>query len=265
MEVTLPPLRELGVDLTHTSLVRLLVTIAAPFAAAAAYFVFALKGWWALSVIAVMVLSFVSYGSSSHDLVHRNLPLPRWLNDLVLSLMEMICLRSGRAYQLSHLHHHRRFPNEDDVEASVAGPRLFDALLQGPGHQFRLWIWAWRQHPASRPLLYVEAAWFFAVVLAGIALVPVTPILLVYCFLIIGGSWIIPLITVYIPHDPRGETPLRQTRVFRGWFFDLIAFGHLYHLEHHLYPSVPHHHWRRLAHRLDPHFQAAGLEIHRAF
>ena len=36
---------------------------------------------------------------------------------------------------------------------------------------------------------------------------------------------------------------------------------HLYHLEHHLYPAVPHHNWPELARRLDPHFRSAGLSL----
>jgi hypothetical protein len=43
----------------------------------------------------------------------------------------------------------------------------------------------------------------------------------------------------------------------------LIAFDHLYHLEHHLYPAVPHHHWRELAERLAPHFERAGVKPYR--
>jgi hypothetical protein len=49
-----------------------------------------------------------------------------------------------------------------------------------------------------------------------------------------------------------GKEPLSQTRLFRGRLVQLIAFNHLYHLEHHLYPAVPHHHWKSLADRLDP-------------
>jgi beta-carotene hydroxylase len=33
----------------------------------------------------------------------------------------------------------------------------------------------------------------------------------------------------------------------------------LYHLEHHLYPAVPHHHWPELARRLDPYLDAADI------
>ena len=58
---------------------------------------------------------------------------------------------------------------------------------------------------------------------------------------------------------------LRQTRLFRGAFYSLVALDHLYHLEHHLYPQVPHQNWKRLARRLDPHFREAGIEPRRVF
>jgi beta-carotene hydroxylase len=76
----------------------------------------------------------------------------------------------------------------------------------------------------------------------------------------IMGSWIIPLITSYIPHDPHGENELSQTRLFRGKIVSIIALEHLYHLEHHLYPSVPHHNWPELARTLDPFFEEAGVK-----
>jgi len=81
----------------------------------------------------------------------------------------------------------------------------------------------------------------------------------VYAFLMIGGSWIFPFMTSYIPHDARGADDLHQTRLFRGRVLSVVALEHLYHLEHHLYPQVPHHNWPELARRLDPHFERAGL------
>ncbi len=66
-------------------------------------------------------------------------------------------------------------------------------------------------------------------------------------------------IYVYLPHDAKGETTLAKTRLFRGRLFRLVAFDHLYHLEHHLYPAVPHHHWPTLAARLEPHLTHDGV------
>jgi beta-carotene hydroxylase len=81
----------------------------------------------------------------------------------------------------------------------------------------------------------------------------------VYVVLMIMGSWIIPLVTSYVPHDPEGSSELLQTRLFRGKVASLVAIEHLYHLEHHLYPAVPDHHWPALAKRLDPFFAKAGI------
>jgi beta-carotene hydroxylase len=44
-----------------------------------------------------------------------------------------------------------------------------------------------------------------------------------------------------------------------------VALEHLYYLEHHLYPQVPHHNWPELGRRLDPHFLHAGLQPLRLF
>jgi beta-carotene hydroxylase len=84
-----------------------------------------------------------------------------------------------------------------------------------------------------------------------------------YCALVYAGSWIIPLATSYLVHTPDADHVLRQTRPYRGAFYSLIALDHLYHLEHHLYPQVPHQNWRRLGRRLDPHFEKAGIKAHR--
>jgi beta-carotene hydroxylase len=90
--------------------------------------------------------------------------------------------------------------------------------------------------------------------------VGVTPVFAVYAALMVMGSWVIPLVTSYLPHDPAGRTPLSQTRLFRGRVASVVALEHLYHLEHHLYPAVPHHNWPKLARRLDPYFQASGVK-----
>src|SRR4051812_36058799 len=109
----MPPLRELGLDLARISPFRRLVSLALPFLWFGAYFSFASRGWWPPAVFALAALSFVTYGSISHDLVHRNLGLPPAVNDVLLSLIELLALRSGHAYRAAHLYHHGRFPSQD--------------------------------------------------------------------------------------------------------------------------------------------------------
>lgn len=255
----MPPLRELGLDLLHVPLYRRIVSLASPFAWCAAHFVLAgLDCWWG-AVAATVALSFVTYGSVSHDLVHRNLGLPRWLNDLLLCAIEMLTLRSGHAYRAAHLHHHARYPHGDDVEAAIASRSLVGALGEGVIGQARIWCWAARNATRSRRWIIGEGMACTALVLTAVASFWFTPVPLLYVVLVVMGSWVIPLITSYLPHDPSGPTELQQTRAFRGVLASILALEHLYHLEHHLYPSVPHHHWPTLARRLDPYLERAGV------
>ena len=207
-----------------------------------------------------MYLSFVTYGSISHDLVHRTLGLPRRVNDFFLTVIELLAFRSGHAYRLAHLHHHARFPHDDDIEGAASKMSLPRTLAEGVIFQPRIMIWAARRHGRSHPVVIVEIVLVLALLAACFAAVKVTPIFAVYAVLMIMGSWIIPLITSYLPHNPAGQSALTQTRLFRGRVASLIAMEHLYHLEHHLYPAVPHHNWPKLARRLDPFLDAAGVK-----
>jgi beta-carotene hydroxylase len=258
--IVLPSLQEIGTDLTRLGRLRRAYALALPFLWIGLYFLFAASEWWTLAVFSLVCLSFVTYGSISHDLVHANLGLRRRTNGLLLSIIELLALRSGHAYRLAHLHHHARYPHEDDIEGAAARMSLARTLLEGVIFQPKIWLWAVKQAKRERSLILLEGFGCMALIVFSLAIAPVTPIFLVYVVLMIMGSWIIPLITSYIPHDPSGENELLQTRLFRGKVASLIAIEHLYHLEHHLYPAVPHHHWPTLAKRLDPFFSKAGLK-----
>src|SRR5207253_3713766 len=121
-----------------------------------------------------------------------------------------------------------------------------------------LWIFAFRRG-RNHSWIVGEALAITVLFVASIAAIPWTTAPVTYAALMILGSWLFPLITSFIPHDPKGDTELTQTRLFRGRVLSIVALEHLYHLEHHIYPQVPHHNWPKLARRLDPHFARAGL------
>lgn len=255
----LPSLADLGTDLLRIGRGRRALTIVIPFACVAAYIALASWRLWPLAVVTLMYLSFATYGSISHDLVHRTLgPSRRW-NEVFLTLIELLAFRSGHAYRLAHLHHHARFPHDDDIEGAAAKMSLGRAVLEGVIFQPRIMVWALRRPGRTRPIIILEIVLAVGLLAACAASVVVTPIFVVYAALMIMGSWVIPLVTSYVPHDPSGPTALWQTRRFRGKVASIIALEHLYHLEHHLYPQVPHHNWPKLARRLDPYFEAAGV------
>src|SRR5262249_55329627 len=154
-------------------------------------------GWWPLALGSLVAMMFLTYASSSHDYVHRTLGLPRRANEWLLALTELLGLRSGHAFRTTHLHHHRRFPHEDDVEAYGAAQGFWRALAIGPVHQPRLFIWAWRvAGPTDRRWMAAEAA----AIISVLAMAVVVPRVMVYAALVIGGGWLYPLATVWWPH-----------------------------------------------------------------
>ena len=265
MHSTTPPtLAELGRDLLDVPLWRLILSLVAPFALALAFFGFAFLGWWLPALTCTVLLSFVTYGSISHDLVHGSLGLPRRLNDLLLTLVELLLLRSGRAYRLAHLNHHARYPDlEEDPEARAAHGTFWTALRSGPVFFIRLWWWAVLKYPRHRARLVTEGTAVLALMVGAVVVAAVgwSVAPLIYVLLAYLGTWIVPLFTAYVPHTPEGKTRLSQTRRFRGWVARLLALDHLYHLEHHLYPAVPHHLWPKLANRLDHFLDEAGVPV----
>lgn len=256
----LPTLEILGTDLLRVTPFQRVWSILRPVFCVAAYFIFAVHGWWIPAVLAVAGLMFITYVSTSHDLLHRTLGFSRAVNDVLLSGTEMLVLRSGHAFRLTHLQHHRHFPQDDDVEGLVARLPWWRALLSGIGNQSRLFLWAWqRARGKDRKWMAVEAAWAIGLGLMSVALWPVTKVVLIYVGLIVTSSWLYPLATVWIPHRVEGTNKLTQTYAVRGRLVPELFLQHTYHLEHHLYPAVPSYHWRKLAERLDPYLQARGV------
>ncbi|MEM9353100.1 MAG: fatty acid desaturase [Planctomycetota bacterium] len=254
-----PKLSDLGLDLLRVSRAQVVWSVVLPLLAFAAYWPLASQGYWIAAVGCLVVLSFKTYGSTSHDLVHRNLGLQPLTNEVLLALFEGIALRSGHAYRATHLYHHEHYPSEDDIEAAASRMSFLRALLEGVVFQFRIYGWALRHARRRRVWIVAEGAAVVLAVVVAVAAAGTTEVPLVYVLCMVGGSWIIPLITSYVPHDPSGVDELHQTRLFRGFFWRLVAFDHLYHLEHHLYPAVPHQNWPQLADRLDPWFASSGL------
>lgn len=255
----LPTLDQIGRDLLAVPAWKRAFSLAAPFVLAGLFFLLAARGRWVAALACPVLLSFLTYGSISHDLVHQNLRLPRWLNEALLSSIELLAFRSGHAYRAVHLHHHASFPAADDLEGAASRMPLWRALVEGIGLQARLWFFAMRRPGPHRPWAVAECAAATVLMGASIAAASVTFAPISYALLMIAGSWIFPVITAYIPHDPSGTSELTRTRLFRGYVLSWLALEHLYHLEHHLYPSVPHHNWPALARRLDPYFTGAGL------
>jgi beta-carotene hydroxylase len=252
----IPSLRELGDDLLITTPRQRVTALARPYIGVAVFAAVVWLGWWWLTPL-VMFGIFVAVVTVTHDVVHRTLGLTEDETDRWLFLLGLVLLESGHAYRITHRQHHRLFPSPDDPEGYPADLSFLGAVAYGPVFLVRLWIWSFRRaRLRDRLWLLLEGLLPPAAVVLGALFARG---LLLYAVLAIAGSWVYPLLTVYLPHHGYGDEPLKQTRTLRGRIIPAIFLELTYHLEHHLYPQVPSHHLPELARRLDPYLARAGV------
>jgi len=260
---TLPTLENLGLDLLTTTPSQRRMAVIRPFIGLAAYCVAAYYGWWWLTPIIVFLI-FVAVVTVTHDIVHNTLGLTARQTDWALFLMGVVLIESGHAYRNTHKQHHMNFPADDDPEGYPAKIGFVGAIVYGPVFLWRLWWWAFahtKGQPAQRRWLIVEIMMPISALVLGICTWANIPYILAYVTMAIVGSWVYPLLTVYLPHKDYGDTPLTQTHTLRGHLIPALFLELTYHLEHHLYPQVPSHHLAALAHRLDPYLERAGVQV----
>jgi fatty acid desaturase len=265
MTQAMPDLDEFASDLVETPTRQRWLALARPTLGVGVFVLLAWQGWWLLAPLAMFAI-FVAVVTVTHDVVHRSLGLTRRQTEWALFLLGVVLLESGHAYRLTHLQHHQLFPSRDDPEGYPADLGFLGAVCYGPVFLVRLWWWAFRRtrsQSGQRAWLLVEASVPFVVLGGGILLLPVSPALLIYAVMAIVGSWVYPLLTVYLPHHDYGDTPVTQTRTLRGRVVPAVFLELTYHLEHHLYPQVPSHHLAELARRLDPYLTRAGVQPRR--
>ena len=262
----LPTLNELGTDLLRTTPKQRRIALIRPFVGVGLYIVAsALDLWWITPII--VFLTFVAVVTVTHDVVHGTLGLSKRQTDWALFLMGAVLMESGHAYRITHHRHHHAFPAEeehDDPEGYPAHISLLGAIFYGPIFLVRLWLWAWEmsaEKPRQRLWLLIEGLLPWLTFVIGLAVWNTTPYLLWYVAMAIVGSWVYPLLTVYLPHKDFGDTPLTQTHTLRGTIIPAMFLELTYHLEHHLYPQVPSHNLKKLSQRLNPYLERAGVQV----
>jgi fatty acid desaturase len=257
-----PRFADIAADLVVTTRRQRVIALARPSAGIAVFAAVCWLGWWWLTPL-VMFGIFVAVVTVTHDVVHRSIGLGRRHSEWALFLLGAVLLESGHAYRATHLQHHRLFPGDEDPEGYPARLSFTGAALYGPVFLVRLWWWSYQRGGAQRAWLLIEASLPFAALVSGALLWTILPGLLAYAVMAIAGSWVYPLLTVYLPHHDYGDSALTQTRTLRGRVLPAMFLELTYHLEHHLYPQVPSHHLAELARRLDPFFERAGVRPRR--
>jgi len=252
----MPTIDELGRDLLVTTRAQRNRALARPLLGVAAFAALWAAGLRWLAPLG-LAATFTCVIGTTHDFVHGSLGLRRHGRDAVLCLLPLLILQCGHVYRTTHPQHHRVFPGggTDDPEGLVADAGLVRTLVEGPLFLPRLWLWSWRRvasHVRQRRFLVAEAAAIPLALVAGLLLLRWSAAPLTWVLLSLAAGWLLPLVTVWLPHRHHGETPETSATSLRWPVVPRLLLGLTYHLEHHLYPQVPSHRMHELAHRLEP-------------
>jgi fatty acid desaturase len=231
---------------------------------AAAIAVSEYSGSWIVYVFAILVIAGRQHGIGVlvHEAAHYRMLKNRKLNDWVVDVLAAWpMLATVASYRRNHLAHHQNTNTEDDPDwmtkigrAAFTFPqKMRDAILYLAGYLVAVNTFRDLAHvlprisknDTSTPGYKIMRVTYFAAIIALFGVLGVIPQFILY--------WIVPYFTVLFlffhvrnvaEHfgDMDYSEELTSSRTVVPYFWERWCFGphnvH-YHLEHHLYPSVP--------------------------
>ena len=192
-----------------------------------------------------------------HDAWHRTLGVPRGACHVIMVVLSVLMLGSMHSVRVTHMLHHRRCLEEDDVEGRSARGSALGAILTGPLFFFMKQAEGWRQGSRRDRSwiafeLLINVGW--VVIVSGVLHVSA---LEYHIAAMAIGQCLFPFFSVWLVHRGcDGSHAIARTE--RGRLKNLLSCGMLYHVEHHLFPGVPTCRLPRIAERLDRTYPELG-------
>ena len=204
---------------------------------------------WPLA-LAASFLFFLAGLRVVHGAFHYALGLPRQATEWVMTIFSILMLGSMHAVQWNHLRHHRHCLAPDDIEAMGAHRTAFGAILLGPRFPLRL------HRAALAGASHTGRAWMLLELTANGIWVVLLPggfpcdVLRYHVLAMMAGQCLTAFFAVWTVHHDC-TAPGMIARTIRDPVRSALTLGMFFHLEHHLFPSVPTPHLPILARRLD--------------
>ena len=219
--------------------------------------------WWnpAIYVLAVIVIGsrINGLGGLMHDAAHYRAYSNRPLNDFVGEIIALPTTASMAGYRNSHFAHHRELNSEKDPDWTrnvgleefefPTSPKNFvkHVMQYLSGLKLKTALGGFHKNGETRDIPAAVARarlFFFAALIAASIAMGFWKLLLLY--------WVVPLATVFLAiryvrnvaehYAVEHEHVLNESRTVIAPFWELwliAPWGLNYHLEHHLFPSVP--------------------------
>jgi len=174
----------------------------------------------------------------THNAYHYALGLSRRSTHWVMFGLSIAMLGSMHAVQVNHLRHHRHCMDDEDIEAMSARLPWWKAILVGPLFPIRL------HRKAIEVGTPGQRAWIFAELGANtLWIVVVFAVLQVswlkyHVFAMAIGQCFTAFFAVWTVHHGCDKSEI-VARTIRGRIKALITYNMFFHIEHHMFPTVP--------------------------
>lgn len=185
----------------------------------------------------------------AHGAQHYSLGIDKRWQDALMLVLGVPMIASLHALQATHMLHHRRCLSDEDVESSTAKRSWLHALLHGPWFIVRMHAAGYRLASAAKRRWILAEFALAASWLAGIAWLG-SDGLRWFAAAATIGECLTGFFAVWTVHHDCDAT-LEIARTQRGRWKNWISHSMFFHVEHHLFPSIPTARLPELAARLD--------------
>ena len=179
--------------------------------------------------VVMAALLFVSIFAFSHDAMHRALGLPRWANEIALSLGGVVMGVSGAAARALHMVHHARPGAADDFEGQGSRLGIGQALLIAPLAYLEAPLIAARRAPAGKRRRQI-AEWFLVLLFFGVCIAS-GGASRTYAFVCLGAQLTIQVWGSHLPH--RAPAALVELAKAFTWTRSPLLLSFAFHELHH--------------------------------
>lgn len=236
-------------DLLHLSFKETLIEFLLPWPWFIASLYAAHLQWYVLALF-FSFMFFLVMGRLSHAAIHNSLGITRQQNRWVLILCSFFILSSMHAIQINHIRHHRLLMQDEDIEAMSAKMPWWKALLIGPWYTILLHIKAFQiGNEQQRKWMMLELMLIIILISAIFFYFNVTFLKFHVIAMLFGQSMTAFFAGWLVHHDT--EDHIYQARTLRSHLKGKMSYSMFYHVEHHLFPSVPAQRLHIIAQRLD--------------
>ncbi|WP_235830398.1 fatty acid desaturase [Paenimyroides tangerinum] len=211
--------------------------------------ILAYKGYYFLAFL-FSVIYFLTTLRQVHNGIHNSLGLNKKNTRLSLLINSIFMSVSASAIKFNHLRHHKYNLSEEDYEGITATMKWYQAILYGPVFMFNIHLNTIKKgNSIYRKQLFLET--IFIIIFVFIAIYFKIHFLIYHIIVMMFFEGLMAFFAVWAVHHDTEENPeFPRTQRGAGWK-SFISADMFFHLEHHLFPSIPTHNLKEVSKRLD--------------